>query len=237
MQLSELQLLADMCDLCISPRAQALLTVLTITVCKAHIMTRDGGRVLTFLSGKRPARRKGRHAGTIELQACLLQCMLTSCSTCAVTLHRLAKLHICASRAGYAEPYMSVGRSPMPPPQAYQAQPGAVWTAIILICATLTALAGAFTAFIMYMRPVLKVCCIVHLHCIKLAYRELARLPWAALHTAKWSQMYWSHMLVDCCQGLLGPIWQMQPYRRAFAHMECEWQACQRLGCYALLCS
>ncbi|DBB01480.1 TPA: hypothetical protein ACH3X1_000135 [Trebouxia sp. C0004] len=71
---------------------------------------------------------------------------------------RLAKLHICASRAGYAEPHMSVGRSPMPPPppQAHQAQPGAVWTALILICATLTAIAGAFTAFVMYMRPVFK---------------------------------------------------------------------------------
>ncbi|KAL0035646.1 hypothetical protein WJX79_005513 [Trebouxia sp. C0005] len=69
---------------------------------------------------------------------------------------RLAKLHICASRAGYAEPHVSVGRPPMPPPQAAQAQPGAVWTALILICATITALAGAFTAFMMYMRPVLK---------------------------------------------------------------------------------
>lgn len=69
---------------------------------------------------------------------------------------RLAKLHICASRAGYGEPHMSVGSSPLPPPQACQAQPGTVWTALILICATLTALAGAFTAFIMYMRPVLK---------------------------------------------------------------------------------
>ena len=89
----------------------------------------------------------------------------SSCSSCAITVHRLAKLHICASRAGYAEPHMSVGRSPMPPPQAHQAQPGAVWTALILICATLTALAGAFTAFVMYMRPVLKVCCMSHLHC------------------------------------------------------------------------
>ncbi len=131
-------------------------------------MTRDGDRVVTSLSGKHPARRKGRHAGTVELQACLLQCKLTSCSTFAVTVHRLAKLHICASRAVYAEPHMSMGRSPMPPPQANQAQPGAFWTAIILICVTLTALAGAFTAFIMYMRPVLKVGCHLHLHCIKL---------------------------------------------------------------------
>ncbi len=167
-----------MCDLCILPRARALLTVLTTTVCEAPIVTRDGDRVLTFLSGKHPARRKGRHAGTVELQACLLLCKLTSCSTFAVTVHRLAKLHICASRAGYAEPHMSVGTSPMPPPQAYQAQPGAVWTAIILICATLTALAGAFTAFIIYMRPVLKVGCILHLHCIKFAYSERAKLPW-----------------------------------------------------------
>ena len=101
----------------------------------------------------------------------------SSCSSCASTVHRLAKLHICASRAGYAEPHMSVGRSPMPPPQAHQAQPGAVWTALILICATLTALAGAFTAFVMYMRPVLKVCCTLQLHCMQF-YRERARLPW-----------------------------------------------------------
>ena len=136
------------------------------------------------------------------------------------TVHRLAKLHICASRAGYAEPHMSVGSSPLPPPQACQAQPGTVWTALILICATLTALAGAFTAFIMYMRPVLKVCCMLHLHCINFAYRERARWLWAALHTAEWSQMYWSHMLVACCKGLLSPSWHMLPYRRAFAHVE-----------------
>ena len=53
---------------------------------------------------------------------------------------------------------MSIGTSPVVPPRAYRAQPGAIWTAIVLICATITALAAAFTAFMLYMRPVLKVC-------------------------------------------------------------------------------
>lgn len=51
---------------------------------------------------------------------------------------------------------MSIGTSPVVPPRAYRAQPGAIWTAIVLICATITALAAAFTAFMLYMRPVLK---------------------------------------------------------------------------------
>lgn len=89
----------------------------------------------------------------------------------------------------------------MPPPQAAQAQPGAVWTALILICATITALAGAFTAFMMYMRPVLKVCYMLHLHCIHFAYRERARLPW--LHCTQQSghwhfaEEHFAHMQPD----------------------------------------
>ena len=59
---------------------------------------------------------------------------------------------------------MSIPSGPAGPPQAPRSQPGAVWTAIVLICATFMALAGAFTAFVVYMRPVLKVTLLQH-HC------------------------------------------------------------------------
>lgn len=151
--------------------------------------------------------------------------MLTPCSSCAVTAHRLAKLHICASRAGYAEPHMSVGRSPMPPPQAHRAQTGAVWTALILICATLTALAGAFAAFIMYVRPVLKVCCLLHLHCSRFVYRERERLPWphCIQQCGHWhpAEEHFAHMQPDCPRQ----VYAITKYCCAFV-----------LGCYTLQC-
>lgn len=79
--------------------------------------------------------------------------------------HRSSQLKIHASQAGYAEPHMSIPTGPAAQLQAPRSQPGALWTAIVLICATFMALAGAFTAFVVYMRPVLKVCLLQH-HCI-----------------------------------------------------------------------
>ena len=59
---------------------------------------------------------------------------------------------------------MGVATGPPAPLQGQRGQPGVVWTAIVLICATVMALAGAFTAFILYIRPVLKVCQLLLLH-------------------------------------------------------------------------
>lgn len=72
MQLSELQLLADMRDLCILLRAHAPLTLQTTMVCEVHVVNHAGGRVLTVLKRKHLARHKGRHAGASERQACFV---------------------------------------------------------------------------------------------------------------------------------------------------------------------
>lgn len=66
---------------------------------------------------------------------------------------RLAKLHICASQA---QPQMQFSTAPAPASVAPRAQPGPGWMLTVLVCATLTALAGAFTVFMVYMRPVLQ---------------------------------------------------------------------------------
>ena len=72
---------------------------------------------------------------------------------------RSLSLQICASQAIYAEPHMGICTTgPPAQPQGQRGQPGPFWTAIVLICATVMSLAGAFTAFTMYIRPVLKVC-------------------------------------------------------------------------------
>lgn len=53
---------------------------------------------------------------------------------------------------------MGISAGPAAQSRGHGGPPGAVWTAVVLVCATFMALAGAFTAFILYMRPVLKVC-------------------------------------------------------------------------------
>ena len=73
-------------------------------------------------------------------------------------LNRRIRQVQCASQAGYADPSMTIGVPPVQPRmQVRQSQTGAFWTAVVLVCVALTALAGAFTAFLVYMRPVLKV--------------------------------------------------------------------------------
>ena len=52
---------------------------------------------------------------------------------------------------------MQYSTAPGPPPSLPRAQPGPGWMLSVLVCATLTALAGAFTVFMVYMRPVLQV--------------------------------------------------------------------------------
>lgn len=62
------------------------------------------------------------------------------------------------SQTGYAQPSMSIGVSPtQPQTQPHHSQTGVFWTAVVLVCTAIVALAGAFTAFIVYMRPLLKV--------------------------------------------------------------------------------
>lgn len=68
--------------------------------------------------------------------------------------HRRARLHVHVSQA---QPYMTVSAAPAPAPTAPRAQPGPGWMLVVLVCATISALAGAFTAFMVYLRPVLKV--------------------------------------------------------------------------------
>ena len=72
---------------------------------------------------------------------------------------RSLSLQTCASQAAYAEPHVGVYPSGPPvQPQGQRGQPGPIWTALVLLCATVMTLAGACTAFILYIRPVLKVC-------------------------------------------------------------------------------